>query len=503
LWGIFDIAVVKKPAVCEYITTLPAGLGLIGSVLLTATYLESHPHALDVLNPVFDKLSGADEHLPSEQYRTRKPFFPEQLSATKPTTQQELDILAQQFGIMPPKSKPRKAKAPQPKPKSKPAQSRVKTRLRAPPRAKISNQPAMVAPSGVSAPFSVGFNIGPSVMPKHVGTPQMDTTVSSAATWQTQMGVRVAGSDYLNYTLAANPGTTSMYSVLTSGASTPIIGVGLTPLVVSSRLGTQEELYQYYAFREILFEILPGQAPNAAQGVNFLAFGVSQDVTAGNQLVNNNTLFQNITQLVPSVSWTAWEGAKLIYKYSGIRVFECTDQSTDDEDWTQAFICAGLRTSISGGAFMGIIRVTYIIDFYCPSFVLSSPSYALQCAVSRLARVYDSLPCEDKAPEGFQKFLASMQMCFKHKNSKTAKRLVLAMETFTAFAKLYSQADVKRSVSPPPDDPVEYVELVPPPGVSRDHFLGITSSSSSSSSSSTTRSVQTPSTTTLAAFPRK
>jgi hypothetical protein len=453
---------------------------LIGSVLLGTTYLSDNPTTLDSLNPLFDKLAGVQERPPPEQHRNRKLFFPEQLTNSAPTSQEVIDQIALSHGIlpMPPKKTIPKAKR---TPRNPPQKPKLKGKTRGKPRSSVLNAPASYVPAAtagtaVAAPFSIGMNVGPSLMPRSAGPPQMDTTVTSSKTWTSQMGERIVGSDYFQYVLTSTTSAMGGYNCLSLGDGNNTNNVALSPTTISTRLEVQETLYMYYAFREVLFEILPGTAPNAAEGTQFLSFGIIQDWTAAEQLGNNAYLFGSIAQVVPSVSFTAWEGAKLTYKYAGQKVFECTTDSADKEDYFQASIAAGSRSEIPGSGtspvLLGVIRVTYVIDFYCPSFFLLDPAYSLSCMYTKLARVFATIPVAKRTPEGIRALLGDRPSIHRHDNPKTRAKRANYIKMFEYFCSLMiTPSDEKIGHPPeplsPPTDPVEYVEVVPPPGMTR------------------------------------
>jgi len=248
-----------------------------------------------------------------------------------------------------------------------------------------------------SMPFAVGFNLGPSLAPSQGYLPQLDTDQTSAKDWSTQTGVRVYGSDVANFFLASSQSTNTSYYLITTNAtssSSYTATVGLTPSTISSKLSLQESIYQWYAWRELKIEFLPTGVPNSAQSAFFLAAGILSDLDNADSLTNSSTLFQQALQIVPSVGWTAWENATLIYSFHGKKLWETdVENSSFPEVYTQCMLVAGTRNTQTGGNLtLAMVRITYIIDFYCPTFITHSPALSARLTFAPFQKaVFDLL----------------------------------------------------------------------------------------------------------------
>lgn len=257
-----------------------------------------------------------------------------------------------------------------------------KPRARKPPRQVMKNrttQPDAAPASVYGAPAAVGVNFGPALLPFVGAEPQKDTDMTSPGTWSTQTGVRVYGSDMFTYNLRTEVVTSGSWQLLFNSTADPDynVYVPFTPSTVSSRLSLQESLYQYYAWRELVIEFIPLITPSGGGiAANLLSVGLLTDYDAIMALSNTSTLFSQVNSLVPSVAFTAWENAKLVYRFAGKRLWE-TDTliGGDAEGWTQLTMVAANRAAgVVGATDLSAIRVTYVIDFYMPSFVGLTPA---------------------------------------------------------------------------------------------------------------------------------
>jgi len=302
---------------------------------------------------------------------------------------------------MPPKKTAKKSKT-QPKshPGRKPKKKNFSVKVDAV--SMRSTRPDTKMGSVIAAPSAIGYNVGPSILPKSAGPPQYNTAVTSAKDWTTQLGVRMIGSDLLNDYLSTGHALTDAFGGISSAGSTATPQMPLTPSTISARLAQQEEIYQYYAFRELLFEFTPSVSPTAVGGVSnqpigtyFVAAAVCQDGDTATALVSTSaTLAQQVMELVPSVGFSAWEGGKLLYTFHGERVYETDTLSMDPEIYVQAFLCAGTYQPLTDSSNvypLASIRVTYVIDFYCPAFPQANPAIVLRTGFERICRAFDLL----------------------------------------------------------------------------------------------------------------
>jgi len=291
---------------------------------------------------------------------------------------------------------------PQPRKRTKVfPKSRAKPRARAPwagLESMTSTKPDLKMATVQTAPFSTGRKFGPSVMPTLGGLPQKDTDMTSASSWSTQTGTRMFGSDICEFiTLSGNSTMGTSYSIVYSGGAYQE-WQGLTPGNVSSRLSLQESIYQYYAWRKLLIEFVPLIGPSVTTGSEtvLLTAALVSDYDAAATLSDGSTLFTQVSQVVPSVAWTAWEGANLGYSFSGKKLWETDDSGPDPEVYTQITLAGASRTPFGAPVALAAIRVTYVIDFYCPSFVNNSPAMSLRTAYSMIRKLVHRYASEFK-----------------------------------------------------------------------------------------------------------
>lgn len=331
----------------------------------------------------------------------------------------------------------------------------------------------------MTAPVAVGMSSGPSMIPSIGYLPQKDTDFTSSSNWSTQTGVRVYGSDVMNILLYAHGSTTeNVYGVVAdfSAGVTQAASFPLGPFEISSRLAAQSGQYQYYAFRELLIEIQPGVTPESAtgHGADNVAMGLAQDydLIVASLMTTDPTCYQKISQIVPSVTWTAWEPASLTYKFNGKRLWECDTNSADPESYFQLTLCAATRGNNSQStltpAILAVLKVTYIVDFYMPTFLFTSTAYTYRYLMDSLERDFRRAVYEAKGD--VSKAAVSLASRGLHLNPR--KISMEAKEKQTRYQEFFLTHMMPFFIT----------------SASRESFLDVSSTSSNSSSSSSSSS---------------
>jgi len=274
-------------------------------------------------------------------------------------------------------------------------------------------------------PVAVGTVGQYSTPPRQTGAPQMDTDVSSASDWTAQVGVRVTGQDIVSgYVGFDSSVDATHYGVCfdlgITGTDTAIMN--LSPRNISPRLAQYEEMYFFYAFREIIFQYIPtvtaGQTVNEGLtniGSAALTMAVSNNNDSISNISDTTVGFQQmVAEIVPSVTGLAWEPMALTYRFGGKRVFETSTLGvTEADEILQGGLVMGcsMSNTLAGGGFQfGIMRVTYVIDFYQPSYVQTNPTLLLVSSFDRMYRALQTLTdCKDFKSSHFRHRLRGLR----------------------------------------------------------------------------------------------
>jgi len=155
-------------------------------------------------------------------------------------------------------------------------------------------------------------------------------------------------------------------------------------------------MYQYYAFREVNLEFVPNLYPGQTGSNNNMYMAILQDYdSAASNLTDDGGLPQKIAQIVPSVVFTAWKGATLTYKFNGKRLWETDVNGSDPEVYTQMTLCGGANSPLNT-AIWADLRITYVVDFYIPTFIDSTPALRISRSLSYVEETVRALLSEKK-----------------------------------------------------------------------------------------------------------
>jgi len=267
-----------------------------------------------------------------------------------------------------------------------------------------------------TAPLAVGTVGQYSQYPTQTGKPQMDTDVTNAADWSTAIGVRIAGQDIISGYVGMSPvnGHTGLcYSL--GGSPTSSWMMNLSPLAISPRLAQLEQTYFFYAFRELTFQYIPivnSQYIPTGGTTNLGSCAITMAVCGNNDSASSMSdttisFQQAVSEIVPSVTGLAWETMALTYKFNGKRVFETsTNNVTEADEMYQGALLIGSNVfSFNDTPYqIGIMRVSYVIDFYQPSFVQTSPTLSLVMAMQNMHSAILSLDKDSKDGKALTRF---------------------------------------------------------------------------------------------------
>lgn len=225
--------------------------------------------------------------------------------------------------------------------------------------------------ASVSAQSKFGFG----------GQPQKMTDISGPGS--STVGIRIVGSDIFTYNINV-PNTNATYNRMNgSGAGY----CAVSPGNVSPRLLQMEELFQFYAFRKLIFRYRPAIYQGITTwGSDYTALGFMQSYDGQMPAGNDSKGFQKTKEMVPSVSFTNWCPAQLVYNFTGTRVWEC-DKGTETESenlYQGMLVSFGTSAATASGVVtLGYLEVDYVIDFYNPIQPGSNPTLM---AMGKLAR---------------------------------------------------------------------------------------------------------------------
>jgi hypothetical protein len=201
--------------------------------------------------------------------------------------------------------------------------------------------------------------------------PQSSFRFEGKAQQQTDIGgmgdnVRICGTDLFSTPVMA--GSTD------SGAGfggTATYFAKLTPGFISTRLANLEELFQYYAIREIQVMYSPEVATTKSVS---LALGVIQETTEV-EFPYTTITQQQVLELTPAMKLPAYQVASIVYKHSGMQLWSTSTSKDAETGATQiSLACSLTGADLAVGVQYGSLWLSYVIDFYKPSPVLASPA---------------------------------------------------------------------------------------------------------------------------------
>jgi hypothetical protein len=215
------------------------------------------------------------------------------------------------------------------------------------------------------APVNVSVNRRSSGF-KVVGGAQQMTDISGMGD-----NCRVIGSDLFSTAVSADGSTTA-------GLSGGLYQIQLTPSAISTRLTNFEELYQFYAIRELRLCYTNDVGSSTAGSV---ALGLYQNA---NGIYGFSTLTQQqVLEMDPSLKTAVWEPDTLAYRHTGTKLWQTTkvDAATAGY-YAQVSLCAALNGVLSAST-LGSLWLEYVIDFYKPTPVETNPALRIVSLMKR------------------------------------------------------------------------------------------------------------------------
>jgi len=225
-----------------------------------------------------------------------------------------------------------------------------------------------------SAPSSVG-TVMPQSMFRFDGKAQAMTEYAGMGD-----SVRVCGTDLLSVPIQGPP-TSSPASAGAFGGS---YFTNLGPGDISPRLENLEELFQFYAFRELQLIFAP-DVPTTTSGS--VALGFIQDASDSADTTLADPTQQEVLEFTPSFKTNIYQPASFIYRHTGTKLWRTDAQgSSEAEPVEQCSIVGSFSSFLSTPAILGTMWVSYVLDFYKPSPVHGNPSRLRRHASRLIAR---------------------------------------------------------------------------------------------------------------------
>jgi len=143
----------------------------------------------------------------------------------------------------------------------------------------------------------------------------------------------------------------------------------VSPNVISARLAAIEEMYQWWAIRDLKVHYTPVIGTGTAGSI---AIGISTDHDTS--VAFSAPTQQEIMELQPAMLCPVWGMASMELKFRGTKLYESYASSESSDTRFQAAIGAvfDVNGSIAAGVPRGQLWLTYTIDFYQQSPLLSA-----------------------------------------------------------------------------------------------------------------------------------
>jgi hypothetical protein len=208
---------------------------------------------------------------------------------------------------------------------------------------------------------SIGAAIGgvyPQAFMKRGGVAQQVTDQDPAGS------ERITGCDLFTAPIASSAAgeLTGLEGFGTSG-----YWVGLTPSLISTRLAAIEEMFQWYAIRDLKLHYTATVGTSTAGSI---AIGISTDDQI--QSAFTAPTQQQLMELQPALLCPVWSMASMELKFRGTKLYESYASGEAKDEKVQAVIGAAFNANLSAGGPYGQIWLSYTIDFYQQVPLLSS-----------------------------------------------------------------------------------------------------------------------------------
>jgi len=216
---------------------------------------------------------------------------------------------------------------------------------------KTSDLQSLTSIKYASAPVNVGAQYGPSYIRKS------KSGVQAMADYDASDGSeRVEFSDTFGTQIQAGSSTA------TSGfGSTATFVVNLSPNSISPRLAQYEELYQWYAIRELIVEYCPLISTATSVGFNI---GITNNLSQVQALELGSVTAADVNELSPSMSGPVYLPNQMVFRHKGMKLFSTNTDSAPLGTAVQAQIFCILDGSPATSTVYGKLRLCGVVDFY-------------------------------------------------------------------------------------------------------------------------------------------
>jgi hypothetical protein len=200
-----------------------------------------------------------------------------------------------------------------------------------------------------SAPVNVGAQFGPSYIRKS------KQGVQAMADYDADDGSeRVEFSDTIATQVQAGSSTAA-----NGFGGTATFGLDVGPNALSARLAQYEELYQWYAIRELVIEYCPLISTATSVGYNI---GITNSIFQGSAL--GTPTAADVNELSPSMAGPVYLPNRMIYRHRGMKLFSTNTDGAPQGVPLQLQINCILDGSPVESTVYGKLRVCGIVDFY-------------------------------------------------------------------------------------------------------------------------------------------
>jgi hypothetical protein len=218
------------------------------------------------------------------------------------------------------------------------------------------------------------------------------------------------------------------YAPIQAGSANADAGFGgtavfytvISPKEVADRLLNIEEIFQWYAIRELRIAYAPatGSTSTVQVSLGYLNnVNIASDITTPTQT--------QVLEMQPAALFPAWQPAEITVLHRGTKLCSTSKENQDSSNlatYFQGFLASTLLNAVAGTVY-GQLWMEYVVDFYQPCPILST--------VSRRER------------------LLSSGLCLSHKCTRS--RLVRKGAFFKACAAEDLTDEVKTSNAEPAD----------------------------------------------------
>jgi hypothetical protein len=185
---------------------------------------------------------------------------------------------------------------------------------------------------------------------------------------------RVEFSDTITQQVVAGSGTAAA-----GFGGTATYNLSIAPSALSPRLVQYEEMYQWYAIRELEITYCPLISTSTSVGYNL---GISNNFSDSVQSLGTPTA-QDINELSPSMSGPVYAPQTMCFRHTGKKLWSTSsDTGSNALEYIQFILQCFLDGTPVASTVYGKLRVVGVVDFYkqCPPFS-TDPALVLKARI--------------------------------------------------------------------------------------------------------------------------